>query len=231
VSPRGARGAGWNFDLELEALDERARLARARLLLDIGSGPADFAVRLLPRYPDLRILCLDTCPSTASPSPRVRSVRADARALPVASGIADVAYARFLFQHLSAPERALGEMIRATRRGGTVAVLEVDEGCLVFHPMPEPLHARAVAFNRGREATGLHRTLGRELRQMLARAALSDIRMATIALNSEEVGLEAFWSIVMTRRGLSPSPPPAVLSRSTEAFGCLVLFLATGRVP
>ncbi|MEM2759345.1 MAG: methyltransferase domain-containing protein [Nitrososphaerales archaeon] len=46
----------------------------------------------------------------------------------------DCVFSRFLFQHLRDPQRALEEMIRVTRRGGIIAVEELDHGSWLSYP-------------------------------------------------------------------------------------------------
>jgi ubiquinone/menaquinone biosynthesis C-methylase UbiE len=54
--------------------------------------------------------------------------RADAASLPFEPDYFDSARSERLFQHLACPERALSEMVRVTRPGGWIVVLDTDFG-------------------------------------------------------------------------------------------------------
>ena len=57
--------------------------------------------------------------------------RGDVTGLPFDNGVFDATRADRVFQHLADPEKALHEMIRVTRPGGTVGVLDPDWETLV----------------------------------------------------------------------------------------------------
>lgn len=64
--------------------------------------------------------------ASAGVSDRVTHHLGDATRLPFAANAFDVARSERLFQHLDHPEQALAEMIRVTRPGGRIVVLDTD---------------------------------------------------------------------------------------------------------
>src|SRR5262249_49484871 len=62
-----------------------------------------------------------------------RVVRGDGHALPFADGAFGGVRADRVVQHLAEPERALDELVRVTRPGGRVVVVDPDQETLVIH--------------------------------------------------------------------------------------------------
>ncbi|MEV6068523.1 methyltransferase domain-containing protein [Nocardia sp. NPDC052001] len=111
--------------------------------VDIGSGTGSevftFADRVGPTgsaigvEPDPRLL--------AEAERRVRQsgstakfVSGDAYGLPFGSETFDVALCERVFQHLTSPARAAGEIARVLKPGGRVVVMDSDWGTAVVHP-------------------------------------------------------------------------------------------------
>jgi SAM-dependent methyltransferase len=109
----------------------RERLAEADPILDVGCGPGEDAAGLgLDRsigVDQSRTMC------AAARGRGVRVVRADGHALPFADGTFGGVRADRVVQHLAEPERALDELVRVTRPGGQVVVVDPDQETLVIH--------------------------------------------------------------------------------------------------
>lgn len=60
------------------------------------------------------------------------SVVGDAEALPFPSGLVDGCWSDRTFQHLAHPDRALAEMVRVLKPGGTIVVVDPDYGTQVM---------------------------------------------------------------------------------------------------
>jgi SAM-dependent methyltransferase len=120
--------------------DERAEqlAARVRSLLDLrgderaldagaGSGGLAFALAPLVR----EVLALDLVPELleegrrrAGAYPNVTFVEGDVTAMPFARGEFDVVGALMLLHHVARPEVAMAELVRVTRLGGMVFVVD-----------------------------------------------------------------------------------------------------------
>ena len=79
----------------------------------------------------------------------VSFVQADARAMPFADNTFDRCRADKTFQHLPNPRGALTEMVRVTKPGGTILIVEPDhETRVLTSPYPE-ITRRFLAFRNG----------------------------------------------------------------------------------
>lgn len=105
-----------------------ARVPAPRLLLDIAAGSGDFAAAFIARHPGLRTLLLDPCePMLARAVAKGVAgipVAAQAEALPLPAGCADLACCAFGVRNFADPGRALAECARALRPGGELILLE-----------------------------------------------------------------------------------------------------------
>src|SRR5437764_4665718 len=63
---------------------------------------------------------------------RLKFFRGDVQELDFASGVFDVVYARMLLQYVPDKEKAVGELVRVCKPGGTVLLQDLD-GQLVWH--------------------------------------------------------------------------------------------------
>jgi ubiquinone/menaquinone biosynthesis C-methylase UbiE len=88
----------------------------------------------------------------------------DVASLPFADGTFTVAFTRYSFHHLLDPARVLGEMVRVTRPGGRVVVVDVytsspEQAAAYDHVerLRDPSHVRALGRD---ELTGLFRDAG-----------------------------------------------------------------------
>jgi ubiquinone/menaquinone biosynthesis C-methylase UbiE len=99
--------------------------------------------------------------------------RADATSLPFASGEFDSSRSERLFQHLLNPEKALSEMVRVTKLGGWVVVLDTDWGTLSTDTSEIDIERRIVRVHTER---CLHNGYsGRRLYRLFKRETLVDI--------------------------------------------------------
>lgn len=68
----------------------------------------------------------------------------DARAIPFGSGSFDLLFCANTLGYLADPRRYLREMKRVVRRGGRVAVKDIDAGHMVLHPVRPELMAQII---------------------------------------------------------------------------------------
>jgi SAM-dependent methyltransferase len=131
--------------------------------------------------------------------------RGDAHALPLRDGAAGACRADRVLQHLPDPERALAEMVRVTRPGGRVVVVDPDQETLAFHvpgvdrALSDRVKAlrRDVGYRNGRLASSLP--------HLLRRAGLRDVTVAAFPLvvtdPDEAFGLPG-WPRLWRDRGI-----------------------------
>jgi ubiquinone/menaquinone biosynthesis C-methylase UbiE len=113
-------------DLDERLLDRfDAELAAARVFLDVGAGTGEFAAKVAARHPHLHVCAIE--PSRAFGSVhRVRTLRARAERLPLASASVDFAVLLSTLRHVQGREAALAELRRVVRPSGVAYVVELD---------------------------------------------------------------------------------------------------------
>ena len=146
-------------------------------VLDVASGDGCYSLWLAERGAqvvgvDRSTAYLDLAQQRAGASPRAQQIRfemADASSLPFADGTFDLAWCAQSFYSLPDPLAALREMIRVTRPGGHVAVLENDTLHHMLLPWPAELElavrrAQLLALSAEHAGQGLDKFyIGRNL--------------------------------------------------------------------
>jgi SAM-dependent methyltransferase len=108
----------------------------------------------------------------------VRFLQGDAHRLPVRDGVFDVAYARYVLEHVHDPVQVLGEMRRALRPGGAVAVLENDITLVRFDPPCPAFEEAWAAFGTLQRQLGGDGAIGRRLFRLLHAAGFAGIELS-----------------------------------------------------
>jgi SAM-dependent methyltransferase len=88
----------------------------------------------------------------------------------------DLGHARFILEHVPAPERVVAQLARAVRPGGRVVLTDDDHSLLRLHPEPPGLLAVWDAFIRTYDRNGNDPFVGRRLPALLAQAGLRPVR-------------------------------------------------------
>jgi demethylmenaquinone methyltransferase/2-methoxy-6-polyprenyl-1,4-benzoquinol methylase len=106
-------------------------------VLDLATGTGDVAISIARRYPHVQVIGLD--PSSGmlgvaehkilalNLSSQIELVKGDAQSLPYEDGHFDSVSISFGIRNVPDRALALSEMVRVTRKGGTVSVLELNE--------------------------------------------------------------------------------------------------------
>jgi SAM-dependent methyltransferase len=166
-------------------------------------------------------------------------VRGDAHALPFADGSFAGCRADRTFQHLADPERALAELVRVTRPGGRVVVVDPDQETIVVDGIDRAVARRLKRF---RCDDGLrHGDLAHRLPRLFRAAGLIDVTVegTTLVLDDPDdaFGLPT-WARVMHDRGLLDLPEVERFEadvRAAAAAGdflyAVTFFITSGRRP
>ncbi|MBB4934692.1 SAM-dependent methyltransferase [Lipingzhangella halophila] len=94
--------------------------------MDIGCGDGALAA-VLPHPPPVRVIGVDASATMPATHPGT-AVRADARALPLASGVASAAAAVTVLDHMDEPTAAIREAHRVLKPGGLFLATAISRG-------------------------------------------------------------------------------------------------------
>jgi len=101
-------------------------------ILDVGAGKGEKAARILQAFPGAEVFAVDPNERRISEARRdhsgVRSMVAGAEKLPFDDAFFDKAYSTMALHHFSDLDRALAEVSRVLRPGGSYVILEVEPG-------------------------------------------------------------------------------------------------------
>jgi SAM-dependent methyltransferase len=161
----------------LEFLD----IGRGMLLLEVGSGLGLLAGEAASVRDSVEVIGLEQSGkqiAAAAMVPRVRYVQGDAHELPFRDGSFDLVYARYLLEHVAAPEQVLREMRRVTRTGGRVAVCENDISLMRVDPPCPAFEDVWTLFQQYQQRLGGDGLIGRRLFRLFRSAGFSDVELS-----------------------------------------------------
>jgi SAM-dependent methyltransferase len=220
---------------------ERMQVAAGASVLDVGCGPATDTLTLAtlvgPRghvagvdQDAAMIAEADRRASAAGVADRVEHHVADATSLPFADGRFNAVRCERLFMHLPDPEGALREMVRVTRSGGRVVVMDTDWGTRSVDTPETELERRMARVLA--ELCLVNGYSGRRLYGMTVRAGLSDLAVDVVPLHVTDYGLWRLLSRldlageIAVREGAMTADEVRRLDESWRALGDAGTFFA-----
>lgn len=160
-------------------------------IVDVGCGTGDFTRYLAELVSgkceiigvDNRAASLKSAKSEtikANLGANISYRKGDAYKIPVVDGWADLTCCRTVLMHLTEPLKAVREMVRVTRTGGTVAAFEQSNLSLQYVPEDESLtelaHELSEAYANGvKKLEGKDYAIGPKLPSIFGRAGLKEI--------------------------------------------------------
>jgi|DewCreStandDraft_2_1066082.scaffolds.fasta_scaffold00246_59 ubiquinone/menaquinone biosynthesis C-methylase UbiE len=174
-----------------EAYLAELRLPPGAHVLEAGCGTGVVCRALARRLgPAVHIIGMDTSEYMLEAARRLTAgegldhtieyCRGDVYALPFPDESFDATLAITLLGHLDEPDRALRELVRITRPGGTVLAVDWDQGAVVLSHPDEALTATVIDhYYRNYVAD---RWAGRKLLGRFAAAGLRDLRLRSFAV-------------------------------------------------
>lgn len=157
------------------------QVAPGQHILDVGCGTGEDALALASLTgptgrvcgvdPNPDMLAAATARATATNTP-VTFLRGEAHALPFPEASFDRTRADRVFQHLADPVAALTDMIRVTRPGGWISLLDVDWGSVLIDAGDPALTRRILDLHHRHH---VNPSAGIQLHGLLQRAGLADV--------------------------------------------------------
>jgi SAM-dependent methyltransferase len=175
--------------------DEAAAFLRPDLkpgmrLIDVGCGPGSITRGLAEWLAPGEVVGLDPSGATLEGARRDAAARGlsnlryeegSVYALPFPDDSFDVAYAHQVFQHLRERGAALREMLRVVRRGGLIALREVDWGTVAYWPRDPWLDRYVDMHLKTWRRNGGEPEMGRRMRALFNEAGVTDLRISGAA--------------------------------------------------
>jgi SAM-dependent methyltransferase len=150
-------------------------------LLDAGSGAGEVARWLAAEMgPAGEVLALDYSAATIAAAvqrhdgSKVAYRTGDVCALDLLDDSVDGVWCERVLQHVDDAEQAIGELVRVTRPGGRICLIDTDWGSLAFDGVPAGLARQVRAIMHGR-LTPKQYDMGRTLRRRLVARGLEQV--------------------------------------------------------
>lgn len=112
-------------------------------ILDVGCGPGFVSKMISDLQPkayvygiDLEQRYVDFGNDFLSDKMKLHFIQGNCNNLDFKNDSFDVTFSRYVFEHLDFPKVALNEMIRVTKPGGYICVVDWDCGFNIYHPKP-----------------------------------------------------------------------------------------------
>ena len=157
------------------------RPAPGQRLLDAGCGAGDVARELAAAVaPGGEVVALDSSTATLAAARErhdggaIRYVTGDVSALDLADDSFDGVWCERVLQHVDDADVAIGELVRVTRAGGRVCLLDTDWSSLAFDGVDGALAGTVIGHMHGR-LTPRQLDMGRTLRRRLVDRGLRDV--------------------------------------------------------
>lgn len=98
-------------------------------------------------------------------------------------GSFDLSYCRFVLMHLNDPVKAVSELKKVTKKGGSVAAAEPDDGAIVIFPTQPKLEEHVSKYCEYGKVIGINRFMGRELFATFSQADLKSIDVHPLSMS------------------------------------------------
>lgn len=198
-------------------------------VLELGSGPGFVTAQLLELWPNSKITCLEVNPALIAQArehlhdkgqDRVQFVEGSVLDIQLEENQFDVAYGRYLFQHLREPLVAAKEAWRVLKPGGKLIINDIDDGIFGLFEPPLPGLAHVIEkFGQAQAARGGNRHIGRRLWGMLEKAGFQNMDLEVLASHSGNTRIESFLEYIHPDRLQSLVQAGLLTAEELEQFG------------
>ncbi|KPA13388.1 type 11 methyltransferase [Candidatus Magnetomorum sp. HK-1] len=153
-------------------------------ILDVGCGPATISIELSRVFPTTKVTGLDISINRLLEINQKQSaqnlmlVSGNLYSLPFPDNTYDLVYSRLLFEYLKYPLKALKEMKRICKIGGTVLVQDINGQFLLHYPENIKLMSQInTIFEALNKDTGFDPNIGRKLYHLFYQSGFHDIQV------------------------------------------------------
>lgn len=107
----------------------------------------------------------------------------------------DFAYARFLFQHLENPNKAIENVLKVLKSGGMFCIVDVDNSWLSFSPFENEFKQFTQLAAQGQQKNGGNRFVGHSIGKLVHEAGFKSVNTQVQVITSEDIGVNNFLDI------------------------------------
>jgi len=157
------------------------------VVLEAGCGVGAQTVTLAQRSPDARFTSVDVSADSVVQAKRaaeaagltnIQFQQADIFALPFPPESFDHVFVCFVLEHLSRPVEALAILNRLLKLGGTITVIEGDQGSAYFHPDSRAAHRAIQCLVELQRQAGGNALIGRQVSPLMVEAGLEAVHVS-----------------------------------------------------
>jgi len=170
--------------------------ARARSVIDLGSGSGHYLGALSRRFPQKRMLGVDRMePLVACAKSQFASDRLEFRCQDIlqVDQSFDFALLRFVVQHLPDPDRLFRRLTRILRPGGSALIIEADDTVRCFVPDAACFRGLFRAYAERESSAGRNRAVATWLQDCLARHPELELGAPRRILIPSTIGHNLCW--------------------------------------
>lgn len=157
------------------------------IVLEAGCGVGAQTKIIAPKNPATRFVSIDLSEESVKEARRmaqsnditnVEFLQGNIYQLPFDDETFDSVILCFVLEHLDNPLKALSELKRVLKKGGTLIAIEGDHGSTFFHPHSEFAHIAINCQVQLQKLNGGNSNIGRELYPLFAQAGLNKISVS-----------------------------------------------------
>ena len=151
-------------------------------VLSVGCGPGVILNEVSALHPSIHVTGIDISADRVQEAfqrnrdnPRLKFVRGDAQAMQFPDHSFDLVYSRMLLQYLRDKEKAVAEMVRVCKSGGTVLLQDLDGQLLWHYPEDAKVQCAVEKVLAALAPTGFDPFVGRKLFWLAQKAGLKKL--------------------------------------------------------
>ncbi|WP_066893264.1 class I SAM-dependent methyltransferase [Clostridium nigeriense] len=193
--------AYFGYDREIKML-RNLGVEDENLILEVGSGPGFYTKILLDNFNNSEVVSLDNDETLLNfalkmlnkdYSNRVSFMNDDITNSSMPNDYFDIVVARFVFQHLQDPIKALKEIYRILKPGGKVIIIDVDSELWgLTYPKNNLINQLNSSLSKFQSSLNGNREIGRSLLTLMKLLKFKNLNIEAVINHSDILGKENF---------------------------------------